>query len=294
MRWEGGRQSENLEDRRRMSPKGMAIGGGGALVILIVGLLLGFDPNQIQKLLNNPQGPGGPGGPRGAAVDEPETPEEARSREFAATILGYSEDVWSDLFRKAGKEYEPPKMVLFGDQVETRCGVAPSAVGPFYCPADRTVYLDPNFFALLQNKLGGSSGEFSQAYVITHEVGHHVQNLLGYSRLVDEKRETESKAEFNRWSVRLELQADYLAGVWAHYGQEKFNFIEDGDVESAIQSANAIGDDRLQKNSGRGFVSPEKFTHGTSAQRVKWFTRGLQTGDLSHLKQIFEMPYNEL
>src|SRR6516164_1366992 len=132
MRWEGGRQSENLEDRRRMSPKGMAIGGGGALVILIVGLLLGFDPNQIQKLLNNPQGPGGPGG---AAVDEPETPEEARSREFAATILGYSEDVWSDLFRKAGKEYEPPKMVLFGDQVETRCGVAPSAVGPFYCPA---------------------------------------------------------------------------------------------------------------------------------------------------------------
>jgi predicted metalloprotease len=291
MRWEGGRQSENLEDRRRMSPKGMAIGGGGALVILIVGLLLGFDPNQIQKLLNNPQGPGGP---RGAAVDEPETPEEARSREFAATILGYSEDVWSDLFRKAGKEYEPPKMVLFGDQVETRCGVAPSAVGPFYCPADRTVYLDPNFFALLQNKLGGSSGEFSQAYVITHEVGHHVQNLLGYSRLVDEKRETESKAEFNRWSVRLELQADYLAGVWAHYGQEKFNFIEDGDVESAIQSANAIGDDRLQKNSGRGFVSPEKFTHGTSAQRVKWFRRGLSTGDLSQLKALFEMDYDEL
>jgi uncharacterized protein len=291
MRWEGGRQSENLEDRRRMSPKGIAIGGGGALVILIVGLLLGFDPNQIQQLLNNPQGPAGP---RDVAVDEPESPEEARSREFAATILGYTEDVWSELFRKAGEQYQPPKMVLFARQVETRCGVAPSAVGPFYCPADRTVYLDPTFFAELQNNLGGSSGEFSQAYVITHEVGHHVQNLLGYSRIVDEKRQTESKAEANRWSVRLELQADYLAGVWAHYGQEKFRFIEDGDVESAIKSANAIGDDRLQRNRGPGFVSPEKFTHGTSAQRVKYFRLGLATGDLSKLKALFEMDYDEL
>jgi predicted metalloprotease len=291
MRWEGGRQSENLEDRRRMSPRGMAIGGGGALVILIIGLLLGLDPNQIQQVLNNPGGPGGGAG--GVAVDEPESPEEVRTREFAATILGFTEDVWTDLFRKAGKEYEKPKMELFSHQVETGCGSAPSAVGPFYCPADRKVYLDPTFFAQLQNDLGGSDAEFSQAYVIAHEVGHHVQNLLGYSRIVDEKRRTESKAEANRWSVRLELQADYLAGVWAHYGQEKFQFIENGDVESAIKSANAIGDDRLQKRS-TGFVSPEKFTHGTSAQRVKWFRLGFQTGDLSKLKAIFEMEDEEL
>jgi predicted metalloprotease len=155
------------------------------------------------------------------------------------------------------------------------------------------VYLDPTFFTELQERLGGSAAEFSQAYVITHEVGHHVQNLLGYSEIVDEKRRTASKAEANRWSVRLELQADYLAGVWAHYGQEKFRFIEEGDVESAIQSANAIGDDRLQRRS-TGFVSPEKFTHGTSAQRTKWFRRGLETGDLSQLKAIFSMEDDEL
>jgi hypothetical protein len=290
MRWEGGRQSDNLEDRRRMSPRGMAIGGGGALIILVIGLLLGLDPKDINQLLNNPPGGGGAGP---VAVDEPESPEEVRSREFAATILGFTEDVWGELFQKEGERYEPPKMVLFSRRVETGCGIAPSAVGPFYCPADRTVYLDPTFFAELQERLGGSGAEFSQAYVITHEVGHHVQNLLGYSRIVDEKRRSSSKAEANRWSVRLELQADYLAGVWAHYGQEKFRFIEAGDVESAIQSANAIGDDRLQKRA-TGFVSPEKFTHGTSAQRAKWFRRGLETGDLSKLKLIFEMEDDEL
>jgi predicted metalloprotease len=268
----------------------MAIGGGGALIIVIIGLLLGFDPNQIAQLLNNPQGPGGPGP---AAINEPESPEEARSLEFARTILAFTEDVWDEQFRQAGERYEKPGMVLFSRRVETGCGVAPSAVGPFYCPADRTVYLDPTFFAALRDRLGGSSADFSQAYVIAHEVGHHVQNLLGYSRIVDEKRRTSSKVEANRWSVRLELQADYLAGVWAHYGQQKFNFIEDGDVESAIQSANAIGDDRLQREA-TGFVSPEKFTHGTSAQRVKWFRRGLQTGDLSHLKAIFQIEDDEL
>jgi hypothetical protein len=184
-------------------------------------------------------------------------------------------------------------MVLFSDQVATGCGVAPSQVGPFYCPADKTVYLDPTFFDELERKLGGSKAEFSQAYVIAHEVGHHVQNLLGYSQLVDQKRRTESKEEANRWSVRLELQADYLAGVWAHHGQKKFNFIEPGDVESAIKSANAIGDDRLQRRS-TGFVSPESFTHGTSAQRTKWFKLGLQTGDLSRIKDLFELPYHSL
>jgi hypothetical protein len=271
----------------------MAIGGGGALIVLLLGLLLGLDPRDLNQLLNPPGGGPGPGGPGGMAVEEPETPEEIRSREFSATILAFTEDVWGDLFRRAGEQYQPPKMVLFARQVETGCGVAPSAVGPFYCPADRTVYLDPTFFAELQDRLGGSGAEFSQAYVIAHEIGHHVQNLLGYSRIVDEKRRTSSKAEANRWSVRLELQADYLAGVWAHYGQEKFRFIEEGDIESAIKSANAIGDDRLQKRS-TGFVSPERFTHGTSAQRVKWFRRGLESGDLSRLKAIFEMDSDEL
>jgi predicted metalloprotease len=290
MRWQGGRQSDNLEDRRRISPKGVAIGGGGALIVLIIGLLLGLDPNQIQQVLNNPPGAGGPAA---VAEDEPETEEEARSREFSATILGYTEDVWGELFRQAGKQYEPPKMVLFARQAETGCGVAPSAVGPFYCPADRTVYLDPTFFAELRERHGGSDADFSQAYVIAHEIGHHVQNLLGYSRIVDEKRHSSSKAEANRWSVRLELQADYLAGVWAHYGQEKFRFIENGDVESAIKSANAIGDDRLQKNA-TGFTSPEKYTHGTSAQRVNWFRRGFKTGDLHSLKELFDADYEEL
>lgn len=290
MRWEGQRQSDNLEDRRRMSPRTMAVGGGGALIILIVGLLLGVDPAELMKLANNPQVAVGPGGP---AQERELTPEEERGKRFAATILGFTEDVWGDLFQRAGKRYEPPGMVLFTAQVDTGCGTAPSAVGPFYCPADRTVYLDPTFFEELQDKLGGSAAEFSQAYVIAHEVGHHVQNLLGYSRIVNEKRQTESKAEANRWSVRLELQADYLAGVWAHYGQRKFNFIEEGDVESAIQSANAIGDDRLRKRS-TGFTSPENYTHGTSAQRVKWFRLGLQTGDLSRMKEIFEMDDSEL
>ena len=290
MRWKGGRQSDNLEDRRRMGPRGVALGGGAAVVLLILGLLMGLDPQDIKQLLDNPPGGGGAGG---VAVDEPESPEEVRSREFAATILGFTEDVWSELFRKAGQRYESPKMVLFSRQVETRCGVAPSAVGPFYCPADRTVYLDSTFFTELHDRLGGSGAEFSQAYVITHEVGHHVQNLLGYSQIVDEKRRTSSKVEANRWSVRLELQADYLAGVWAHYGQEKFRFIEDGDIESAIQSANAIGDDRLQKQA-TGFVSPEKFTHGTSAQRSAWFRRGLETGEMTELAAIFEMNDDEL
>jgi len=179
-------------------------------------------------------------------------------------------------FRKMGKAYTPPHLELFSDQVRTGCGIAPAAVGPFYCPTDMVVYLDPTFFDELEQKLGGSKAEFSQAYVIAHEVGHHVQKLLGYMG-------SNGKIEEHDFSVRMELQADYLAGVWAHAGQKRFNFIESGDVESAIQSANAIGYDRLQPRSG-GFVHPEKFTHGTSAQRVKWFKDGLKTGDVTKKK----------
>lgn len=289
MRWRGGEQSENLEDRRRMSPRGVAIGGGGMLLVLILALVFGIDPQQLNQALDQAGGNVG-----GGAVEERElTPEELEQREFTATILRYTERVWDEQLPSIGRRYDPPKMVLFTQQVQTGCGVAPSAVGPFYCPVDRTVYLDPTFFDELQQKLGGSKAEFSQSYVIAHEVGHHVQNLLGYSELVNQKRQTLPAEEFNKWSVRLELQADYLAGVWAHYGQREFNFIEPGDVESAITSANAIGDDRLQKRS-TGFTSPENYTHGTSEQRVRWFTEGLRTGDLGRLDEIFKVPYERL
>lgn len=291
MRWEGGRKSDNLEDRRNMRPATMAAGGLGVMIVMLVAAFMGLDPRKVQQLINNVNPPGAGG--NGAAVEERElTPEEKRSGDFAATILAFTEEVWDEQFRKAGEKYVPPRMVLFADAVATGCGNAPSAVGPFYCPADRTVYLDPTFFTELKEKMGGSDAEFSQAYVIAHEIGHHVQNLLGYSDLVNSKRQG-PKAEFNRWSVRLELQADYLAGVWAHYGQQKFDFVEPGDVAAAIQSAQSIGDDRIQKNS-RGFTSPESYTHGTSAQRTKWFKLGLQTGDLDTLKKLFEIPYEDL
>jgi len=267
-------ESENVEDSRGMGPK-VAIGGGLGVVLLILGLifnkdLIGDNPGALAPQQGN------------------NAPKDEKTLKFVEKVLGTTEVVWEKEFKEMRKTYEKPHLVLFTDQVRTGCGTAPSAVGPFYCPADRKVYLDPTFFDELQNKLGGSKGEFSQAYVIAHEVGHHVQNLLGYSARVDAKRGTPQE---NDYSVRLELQADYLAGVWANHGQKEFNFIQPGDVESAITSANAIGDDRLQKRGG-GFVHPEKFTHGTSAQRVKWFKRGLETGDASKktLDQFFLAP----
>ncbi|MFM8250989.1 MAG: neutral zinc metallopeptidase [Planctomycetota bacterium] len=297
MRWEGERQSDNLEDRRTRRgavPTGAALGGVGMLVVLLISSFLGVDPGQVKNLVENvQQQAGGQGAPNGGGEERELSAQEQRQQAFMGTILAFTEEVWTEQFRAAGQRYEAPKMVLFADAVNTGCGDAPSSVGPFYCPADKTVYLDPTFFDELERKLGGSAAEFSQAYVVAHEVGHHVQNLLGYSRLVEQKRRTESKAEANRWSVRLELQADYLAGVWAHYGQERFRFIEAGDVESAMKSAQAIGDDRLQKNA-RGFTSPESYTHGTSAQRTKWFQLGLKTGDLSRMKELFEVPYERL
>jgi predicted metalloprotease len=291
MRWQGNRESDNLEDRRQISPQqGIALGGGTGLLLLILALIFGVDPRQLNQLITErPPNPAA----GNQAPERPPTQEEEQSRKFAASILAFTEDVWSDVFDRAGERYVPPKMVLFARQVSTGCGVAPSSVGPFYCPADRTVYLDPTFFDELEDKLGGSRAEFSQAYVIAHEVGHHVQNLLGYSRIVDQKRETLPKAEFNQWSVRLELQADYLAGVWAFYGQRKFAFLERGDISSAIRSVQAIGDDRLQRHT-TGFVSPEKFTHGTSAQRERWFKLGLETGQFKRMKDLFELPYDQL
>ncbi|HJZ53660.1 MAG TPA: neutral zinc metallopeptidase [Gemmataceae bacterium] len=262
MRLDDVAESGNVEDRRGMGP-GLAIGGGAGILLTILGLIFGVN-----------LGGGGGGGQRAAGpVDE-------KTKTFAAKILKTTEDVWDAEFRKHDYgTYEKPKMVLFSDQVRTGCGTAPSAVGPFYCPADRTVYLDPTFFAELEEKLGGSKAEFSQGYVIAHEVGHHVQNLLGYNDMVERARRRGKQAG-NDASVRLELMADYLAGVWAYHGQKMFNFIQPGDVDSAIKSAQAIGDDRLQKRAG-GFVHPEQFTHGTSRQRVYFFQRGLKTGDAS-------------
>ncbi len=256
MRLDDAPESGNVTDSRGMGGK-LALGGGaGGILLVVLGLIFGVDL--------------GGGGQRAANTNGP--PDEA-TLTFSKKVLGTTEEVWKEEFRKQGKTYKVPHMELFSDRVHTGCGDAPSAVGPFYCPADEKVYIDPTFFNELEQKLGGSKANFSKAYVIAHEVGHHVQKLLGYS----------AGNHDNDASVRLELQADYLAGVWAFHGQRKYNFIQSGDVESAIQTANAIGDDRLQKRAG-GFVHPEKFTHGTSAQRTKWFQDGLKTGDASKAK----------
>lgn len=280
-------ESGNVEDRRGMGGK-LAIGGGiGAIILTIIGLVTGVN------LTGNRGGGGGGGG----APADPET------KAFVAKILKTTEVVWEREFqqqkyttfrgdRPVGP-YKPPKLVLFSAEVDTGCGTAPSAVGPFYCPPDKTVYLDPTFFQELEEKLGGSKGQFSQGYVIAHEVGHHVQNQLGYSDYVDSQRRRGKQAA-NEASVRLELMADYLAGVWAHHGQKEFNFIQPGEFDEAIRSAKSIGDDRLQKRAGK-FVHPEQFTHGTSRQRVYFFNQGFKTGDASKAKldKFFSAEWDE-
>lgn len=272
MRLDDAPESENVEDRRGMGTK-LALGGGGGVLLLVLGLIFGVDF--------------GGGQPRPAADNGPP---DKKTEAFAKKVLGTIEKVWQDQFEKHHREYRvawsPPKLVLFTAEVRTGCGTAPSAVGPFYCPADRNVYLDPTFFDELEKKLHGSKGQFSQAYVMAHEVGHHVQNLLGYSARVDAHR---GKGDEKQYSVRLELMADYLAGVWGHHADEKFHVIEAGDVNSAITSANAIGDDHLQTRGG-GFAHPEKYTHGTSRQRTHFFEQGLKTGDAGKatLDKFFE------
>lgn len=281
MRWQGGRESENVEDRRRMGGRPMAIGGGlGMLIMVILVLVLGGDP---QALLNNmqQQNPGGVPGGAGPGV-EPNgeiNPAQEELVKFVRVVLADTEDVWNELFRKDGKNYVEPKLVLFTGQVESACGFANAAVGPFYCPADQQVYLDLQFYQDLDDRFG-APGDFAQAYVIAHEIGHHVQQLLGISDKVHRMQQGLPEAEANDLSVRLELQADFFAGVWAHHAQRVRNILEQGDIEEAMNAASAIGDDRLQKQS-QGYVVPESFTHGSSAQRVKWFRRGLQTGDMS-------------
>lgn len=286
MKWEGREESGNVEDRRGLSKRGMAIGGAGTLLIVVLAMAFGVDPRPLLKMANQQAGPAP--GPEERRVD----PEEERQAKFTKVVFHDTEVVWEDLFTRMGKRYEKPVLVLFSDMVQSACGSADSAVGPFYCPGDARVYIDLSFYKDMQRQLN-APGEFARAYVVAHEVGHHVQRLLGFSAQVDRARRTMDKVEANKMSVRLELQADFLAGVWAYHGQKKFNFLEEGDVDSALKAAFEIGDDRLQKK-GRGVVVPDSFTHGTSAQRMRWFKQGLQTGDVSKARLLFELPYEDL
>jgi len=275
MRWKTGRRSSNVEDRRgvRMT-KGKVKGGGIGIVLLaLVGMYFGIDPSII---LNSNLVDGG------GAVQETATkssPAEDRLADFVSVVLADTEDTWDAIFQQAGRTYEKPRLVLFTGAVESACGYAQSATGPFYCPADRKVYIDLGFYDQLKHNLK-APGDFAQAYVIAHEVGHHVQTLLGISEKVHAKRAAVSQTEYNKLSVKMELQADCFSGVWANHANRVRNIIEPGDVEEALNAASMIGDDNLQKKS-RGHVVPDSFTHGSSKQRVQWFREGLSKGDIN-------------
>lgn len=274
MRWERGRRSDNVVDARG----GGRFGGGkrlslgGVAVVVVVGLLMGQDPLQILGNLANQalQAPPSSAPSQRPAADDPQ-------REFVRAVLGDTEDTWHSLFQQAGKSYQEPKLVLFTGGVRSACGFADAAVGPFYCPGDRQVYLDLGFFRELETRFA-AAGDFAQAYVIAHEVGHHVQTLLGVSARISAARQRGERLEGdNGLLVRQELQADCLAGVWAHHAQRRLQWLEPGDLEEALNAANAIGDDHLQRQT-RGQVRPDAFTHGTSAQRVRWFRSGFDSG----------------
>jgi predicted metalloprotease len=271
MRWETGRRSENVEDRRGLGVPLVAGGGIGTIILVLAALFFGFDPSVIMQ---------GDPGTQVAPAPGPAAPGASRAddelRDFVSVVLADTEDVWQDLFRRMNREYEDPKLVLFSRGIQSACGFAQTAVGPFYCPADHKIYLDLAFFRDLRDRFG-APGDFAQAYVIAHEVGHHVQMLLGISDRVQAARQRSSEREANALSVRLELQADCLAGVWGANAQRARNILEPGDIEEALNAASAIGDDRLQQQS-RGHVTPDSFTHGTSAQRVSWFRRGFESG----------------
>lgn len=271
MLWQGRRESENIEDERGTGGgRRIAVGGGiGGVILVVAYLLLGGDP---QALIDSQQ----PSQSQVRQVD-PNAPRDEASK-FVAVVLADTEDAWNAVFQQMGRRYEEPKLVLFSNQTRSGCGFASTASGPFYCPEDRRVYIDLNFYRILRDRLG-AGGDFAQAYVIAHEVGHHVQNLLGISDRVQSARGRVSEAEYNKLSVRLELQADFLAGVWARYADRVKNVVEAGDIDEAMRAASAVGDDTLQRRS-QGHVVPDSFTHGTSEQRVRWFRKGYETGDV--------------
>lgn len=277
MKWEGNRQSRNVEDRRSGGGTpmlgGRNIGIGTIVIALIGGWVLGINPLTLLGVMS--------GG--GSPVVQQNTPAQAPPAndtmgQFVSTVLADTEDVWGELFRQGGSQYKEPKLVLFRGAVGTACGTGQAAMGPFYCPGDHKVYIDLSFYDQLKNQLG-APGDFAQAYVIAHEVGHHVQNLLDISGQVDQMRGRVSQTEYNRLSVKLELQADCFAGVWAHHAHTQRQILEQGDVEEAMNAASKIGDDALQK-AQTGQVVPDSFTHGSSAQRQRWFKTGLQTGSM--------------
>jgi predicted metalloprotease len=272
MLWQGRRESDNVEDARGSGGGGRVVLGGGigTIILVVLYLLLGGNP---QALFNSQQAQL----PQSTQYSNQAPRDEAS--QFVAVVLADTEDAWHEIFRQMGREYEEPKLVLFTDMILSGCGFASGATGPFYCPEDRRVYIDLGFFRQLQDRLG-AGGDFAEAYVIAHEVGHHVQNLLGISDRVQALRRRVSESDYNRLSVCLELQADFLAGVWARYTDRVKHVVEAGDIEEAMRAASAVGDDRLQYRA-RGYVVPDSFTHGTSEQRVRWFRRGYETGDLS-------------
>jgi len=284
MRWRGERESDNVEDRRGMSiSRGAKVGGLsglGLVAVFVISMFLGVDPSVLLQNVSQRET---------TSVSTQQhvgTAQNDDMRRFVAVVLAETEDVWAESFNRSGKTYVPPKLVLFSGAVESACGMAESAVGPFYCPRDQKVYLDLSFFEELHKRFG-VSGDFAQAYVIAHEVGHHVQTLLGITQKVAQLQPRLSTAEKNKLSVMVELQADCLAGVWAHQTEKKRQILEAGDIEEALNAASAIGDDRIQKRS-QGYVVPDSFTHGSSAQRVRWFKTGLEQGTFNSCNTFHE------
>ncbi|MBI3514988.1 MAG: neutral zinc metallopeptidase [Proteobacteria bacterium] len=267
------RESDYIEDRRGMPGGGLVGGGIGTILLVLAGLYFGVDPSVILGMLQG----GGP--PVATHHDAAPSAQHDPARRFVGQVLADTEDTWSAVFRQHQRSYAPPRLVLYTGAAQSACGTAQAAVGPFYCPNDRRVYLDLGFFDELKRKFG-APGDFAQAYVIAHEIGHHVQNLLGTLGRVDERRHYASAIESNQLSVRLELQADCYAGVWAHQANRSRHILEQGDIAAGLTAAAAVGDDRLQLRA-RGYAVPESFTHGSSAQRVQWFKTGLETGDLA-------------
>jgi predicted metalloprotease len=271
MQWLGRRQSTNVEDRRGVSGGGLAVGGGviGVIFILAKFLLGGGDLNDLQQLVP----------PQQQEMTAEQKAAEDKQAAFVKVVLADTEDVWTKLFGDMGKTYTDPTLVLFNGTTTSACGNASAATGPFYCPADQDLYIDLSFAQQLKDQFG-ATGDFAMAYVVAHEVGHHVQDLLGVTAKMEQIRQQVSETEYNKYSVKLELQADFYAGVWAHYDQKMKNVINAGDIQEALNAANAIGDDRLQQEY-QGTVTPDSFTHGTSAERMYWFKKGYETGDMS-------------
>ena len=283
MRWDRSRRSDNVEQDTGGGGGGMrrfgggGLGLGGIILVVVVGLLFGKNPGEILQLLGNMTG----GGDTTSSAPQTAPPANNEQTDFVRAVLGSTEDTWSEIFQASGQQYPAPKLVLFNGGVQSACGAASSAMGPFYCPGDRQVYLDLDFFGEMETKFH-AAGDFARAYVIAHEVGHHIQNITGVMQQVRQLAERGQPMEgATGLSVRQELQADCYAGIWANHAQQRLNWLDDGDIESALNAATQIGDDALQKRS-QGYVVPDSFTHGTSAQRVRWFRTGFQSGNLQN------------